>query len=102
MIPLSAKNHTKMVRSVDLLGTASTTSVFIVVSRVTKSVGVLMLNGIAVVDGKQMGTFVVTPYPDEKLIVTFNEGLRVEKYLEDVGERGLRVELEMTPEFGNE
>lgn len=57
------------------------------------------VDGIAVVDGKQIGTFVVHPYPHEALVVTFNEGLRVQQYLDHVGEMGMRVELEMTPDY---
>lgn len=60
-----------------------------------------MLKGIAVVDGEQIGTFELVPYPVEQIVVSFKDGLRVQQYLEHVTENALTVELQMAPEYGD-
>jgi len=52
-----------------------------------------VIPGFVVFDDTVIGAFKVAPYPHEELVVTFNEGLRVEKVFEDAAATGTAIQL---------
>lgn len=59
-----------------------------------------MKDGIILVDGRTIGTFVIDDWPQEGLRFKFEEGLKVREYLDHASDNGLVIALQMTPEYG--
>ena len=56
-------------------------------------------DGIVLAGNRQVGTFIIDPWPNEGVRIKMQEGMLIREYLEYTAENGMTIELQLAPRY---